>query len=62
MEEKNYSFSAGQYFDIKIEYVDISEAEFLERMNTYRSALDKKFSESHRLESEIMNQIGGMKL
>lgn len=62
MEEKNYSFSAGQYFDIKIEYVDISEAEFLERMNAYRSALDKKFSESHRLESEIMNQIGGMKL
>lgn len=28
MEEKNYSFSAGQYFEIKIEYVDISEDEF----------------------------------
>ena len=62
MEEKNYSFSAGQYFEVKIEYTDIGEAEFLKRMNAYRSALDEKFSESHRLESEIMNQIGGLKL
>ena len=43
-------------------YTDIGEAEFLKRMNAYRSALDEKFSESHRLESEIMNQIGGLKL
>lgn len=62
MEEKNYSFSAGQYFEIKIEYVDISEDEFLKRMNAYRNALDEKFSEGHRLEAEIMNQIGGLKL
>lgn len=62
IKEKNYSFSAGQYFEVKIEYVDISEEEFLNKMNAYRSALDKKFSESHRLESEIMSQIGGLKL
>ena len=62
IKEKNYSFSAGQYFEVKIEYVDISEEEFLNKMNAYRSALDKKFSESHRLESEILNQIGGLKL
>lgn len=62
IKEKNYSFSAGQYFEVKIEYVDISEEEFLNKMNAYRSALDKKFSESHRLESEIMSRIGGLKL
>lgn len=60
IEEKNYSFSAGQYFEIKIEYVDISEEEFLKRMNAYRSALNNKFAESHRLEVDIMNQIGGI--
>ena len=60
IEEKNYSFSAGQYFEIKIEYVDISEVEFLKRMNAYRSSLDKKFAEGHRLESEIMNQMKGV--
>ena len=25
IKEKNYSFSAGQYFDVKIEYVDITQ-------------------------------------
>ena len=28
MKEKNYSFSAGQYFEVKIEYVDITAEEF----------------------------------
>ena len=57
---RNYSLSAGQYFPVKIEYMEISEDEFLKRMNAYRNALDEKFSEGHRLESEIMNQIGGI--
>ena len=57
---RNYSLSAGQYFPVKIEYVEISEDELLKRMNAYRTALDEKFSEGHRLESEIMNQIGGI--
>ena len=26
--EKNYSFSAGQYFEVKIEYTDITANEF----------------------------------
>ena len=28
IKEKGYSLSAGQYFDIKIDYVDITEEEF----------------------------------
>lgn len=61
MKEKNYSFSAGQYFEVKIDYVDISEEEFVKRMAMYASLLDSKFSEGHKLESEILNQIGGMR-
>ena len=30
IKEKNYSFSAGQYFEIKIEYVEMTEEEFKE--------------------------------
>ncbi|MTI20904.1 SAM-dependent DNA methyltransferase, partial [Fulvivirga sp. RKSG066] len=30
IEAKNYSLSAGQYFEVKIEYVDITEDEFLQ--------------------------------
>ena len=29
---KNYSLSAGQYFEVKIDYVDISTDEFAQKM------------------------------
>lgn len=61
IKEKGYSFSAGQYFEVKIEYVDISEDEFVKKMNVYRNTLSDKFSEGHKLESEILNQIGALK-
>lgn len=60
--EKNYSFSAGQYFDVKIEHVDITEAEFDKRIETYTQILTEQFSESHRLESEIIQQLKSLKL
>lgn len=60
--EKGYSFSAGQYFDVKIEYVDISEDEFNERIQIWMNKLSEKFSESRRLEEEIVRQIGGLKV
>ena len=60
--EKGYSFSAGQYFDIKIDYVDITEEEFNKRMTGYKAELTAQFEESHRLEAEIMKQLDGLKL
>lgn len=60
IKEKNCSLSAGQYFDIKIEYVDITEAEFNERMANYKNDLTKMFEESHRLESEILAQLDSL--
>ena len=41
--EKNYSFSAGQYFEVKIEYVEISEEEFNNRMFTYTDRVKRIF-------------------
>ena len=57
IKEKGYSFSAGQYFDIKIDYVDITEEEFYKRMNNYKTTLTQQFTESHRLEEEIIKQL-----
>ena len=57
IKEKNYSLSAGQYFDIKIEYVDITEDEFNKRIADYQETLTKQFEESHKLEAEIMSQL-----
>ena len=57
IKEKGYSFSAGQYFDIKIDYVDITEEEFNKRMTGYKAELTAQFEESHRLEQEILKQL-----
>lgn len=61
IKEKNYSLSAGQYFDIKIDYVDITEDEFNQRMSNYKQTLTEQFAESHRLEEEIMAQFDALK-
>lgn len=60
IKEKGYSLSAGQYFDIKIDYVDITEEEFNKRMSNYKSTLVQQFEESHRLEKEILEQLGNL--
>jgi len=58
---KNYSLSAGQYFDVKIEYVDISQDEFEEKLRSFSSNLDRFFAESRDLEVEINKQLAGLK-
>ena len=55
--EKNHSFSAGQYFDVKIEYVDITHDEFETRMNEFKSNLTDLFKESNSLEKEIQMNL-----
>jgi type I restriction enzyme M protein len=59
--EKNYSFSAGQYFDVKIEYTDITPVEFASKMKTFQSNLDGMFTESRELEKEIQKQLKGLR-
>jgi len=58
---KNYSFSAGQYFEVKIEYVDITPEEFAEKMQGFESSLQALFEKSNTLESEIQKQLKGLK-
>lgn len=58
--EKNYSFSAGQYFEVKIEYVELSEEEFNHRMLTYASRLNQLFEEGKSLEESMKEKMGGL--
>lgn len=61
IEAKNYSLSAGQYFDVKIEYVDITPEQFAHKMQGFTSNLDSLFSQSRSLETEIKKQLAGLK-
>lgn len=59
--KKNYSFSAGQYFEVKIEYVDITAKEFAKKMNGYQNNLQDYFTEGRKLEKEILKQLEGLR-
>jgi|TARA_R110000765_G_scaffold334281_1_gene424687 type I restriction enzyme M protein len=58
---KNYSLSAGQYFEVKIEYVDISHEEFLTQIEQYKSDLTALFSQSKEKECEILERLSELR-
>ncbi|MEL6560125.1 MAG: class I SAM-dependent DNA methyltransferase [Bacteroidota bacterium] len=57
IKEKNYSLSAGQYFEVKIEYVDITHEEFQTKMKDFEDSLDDLFKEGRKLEKEIRENL-----
>ncbi|WP_350588114.1 class I SAM-dependent DNA methyltransferase [Psychrobacter sp. 78a-MNA-CIBAN-0178] len=59
---KNYSLSAGQYFEVKIEYVDITAEQFAEKMQGFTDNLDDLFKQSHELELKIKEQLAELAL
>jgi type I restriction enzyme M protein len=58
---KNYSLSAGQYFDIKMEYVNITPKQFVSKMKGFTDNIDSLFKQSRKLETEIKRQLAGLK-
>ncbi|MCE5294378.1 MAG: type I restriction-modification system subunit M [Chlamydiales bacterium] len=60
--QKNYSFSAGQYFDVKIEYIEMSSEEFTTKMKGFTTSLDHLFRQSNALAEEIKQKLHVLKL
>ncbi|WP_260292478.1 HsdM family class I SAM-dependent methyltransferase [Sedimenticola hydrogenitrophicus] len=58
---KNYSLSAGQYFEVKIEYVDLTPVQFAVKMRGFTDNLDELFKESTGLELEIKQQLARLR-
>lgn len=61
IKESNYSLSAGQYFDLKIEYTDITPEEFEKKLKGFKENLDSLFANAKKLEVEIKEKLGGLK-
>lgn len=61
IKNKNYSLSAGQYFEVKIDYVDISHEEFTAKMKGFEESLKGLFEESKELEEKISDGINSLK-
>lgn len=61
IKDKKYSLSAGQYFDIKIEYIELTQEEFNAQMEDYSTQLQSLFAEGNQLQNEIMEQLKKVK-
>lgn len=59
--EKNYSLSAGQYFEVKIEHIDLTPKQFAAKMKGFSDNLDSLFKESAGLEKEIKKQLAELR-
>ena len=61
IKEKKYSLAAGQYFDVKIDYIELTQDEFNAKMAEYTANLKAFFSEGNALQTEIMEQLKKVK-
>ena len=62
VKEKGYSLSAGQYFEVRIEYQDITEEEFNSRVEEFKKSITQMFNEGKVLEKKILDNLNAMKL
>lgn len=62
VQEKNYSFSAGQYFEVKIEYADITAEEFEDKVQGFEERLKDLFAEGNALDKQIVANLRTLKM
>ena len=57
IEEKKYSFSAGQYFEVKVEYADLTPEEFAAEVDGRMDRLRTLWDEGAKLQAQIEAQM-----
>lgn len=62
IKEKNYSLSAGQYFDVKIEYVDITQEEYEKMIDEFNNDFEKYVKETTQFQRDISKILKELKV
>lgn len=57
VKEKKYSFSAGQYFKVAIEYDDISQEEYENRIENYKNRIHECFNQGDKIKKAILEKL-----
>jgi type I restriction enzyme M protein len=57
IEQNSYSFSAGQYFDVKMMYEELTANEFDEAIANHLNVLEEMFLSGVKLQKEIIKQV-----
>ena len=58
---KNYSLSAGQFLEVKIDYVEVTKDEFNSKIKEYDTELLKLFEQSETMSKNISNNLKRLK-
>ena len=61
IKKRNYSFSAGSFFEAKIEYEDITVEQFNEKLSGYMTELEELMHESEKSHQELLVALGSMR-
>lgn len=62
IKEKNYSLSAGQYFDVKIEWVDITQEEYEKMIDDFNTDFAKYVEETTQFQEDISKILKNLKI
>lgn len=62
IKEKNYSFSAGQYFDVKIEYIEITNEEYREMIDEFNKDFEEYANETSKFQKELKEILEELKI
>jgi type I restriction enzyme M protein len=57
IEKKNYSFSARQYFEIKIKYTELSEEDFRLKINEFKNNINNFLLDSKNFQKKIETHL-----
>jgi len=57
IEKKNYSFSARQYFEIKIKYTELSEEDFRLKINEFKNNINNFLLDSKNFQKKIESHL-----
>ena len=60
--KKNYALSAGQYFDVKIEFVKVTPEEYKQTMEHHKKSLKEKFEEGEAINKDILAKLEALKI
>jgi type I restriction enzyme M protein len=62
IKDRNYSFSPGQYFEVKVNHENISHAEFTSTLSGFQRRLEDLFSRSNSLARELKKEMGRLEV
>lgn len=58
---KKYSFSAGQYFKIKVNFTEVTKEDFEKTVKAHSDTLNQLFDEGNKLTKEIQSELENIK-